>query len=82
MECNNAGVLFFSKELNRVYEHTAITCVLFDGTERIEVLNRKEFNEDIITNIEETLRFILKELKVRYEMQAQARRKEIYESPA
>ncbi|MCK4561188.1 MAG: winged helix-turn-helix transcriptional regulator [Calditrichia bacterium] len=45
------------------------------------MLNRKDYTQDIITNINNALHFIKQELRVKYEMTGTARRKEIYELP-
>ncbi|MFH1903546.1 MAG: RNA-binding domain-containing protein [Candidatus Omnitrophota bacterium] len=55
---NNAGVLFFAKRLADIYLHTEVTCALYKGTEKVNVLDRKDFNEDILTNIDETMIFL------------------------
>lgn len=78
---NNAGILFFAKNLSDIYRHTAVTCTLFKGKDKFEVLDRKDFNEDIISNIEDTMNFLKKHIPVRYEMTGGPRRKEVYEIP-
>jgi len=54
---------------------------VFDGTERVHVINRKDYQEDIITNIDYVMHFIKQELRVRYEMTGRPQREEIYEIP-
>ena len=54
---------------------------LSDGTERIHVINRKDYQEDLITNIDYVMHFIKQELRVRYEMTGRPQREEIYEIP-
>ncbi|MCD6311804.1 MAG: putative DNA binding domain-containing protein, partial [Elusimicrobia bacterium] len=78
---NNTGILFFSKNLADIYFHTAITCALYKGREKTEVLDRKDFNEDIISNIDDTMNFLKKHIPVRYEMTGMPRRKEVPEIP-
>jgi len=73
--------LFFSNNIDVLLEQSTITCAVFEGTERIKVLNRKDFAEDIITNIDNSLLFIKQSLKVEYKMTDEARRQEIYEIP-
>jgi ATP-dependent DNA helicase RecG len=77
----NAGVLFFSDSIQLLCEQATITCGVFDGTERFTILNRKDYAQDIITNIDNALHFVKQELRVKYEMTGTARRKEIYELP-
>jgi len=81
MYFNNTGILFFSKNLRDIYYHTALTCVLYKGNERIDVLDRRDFNEDLISNIDGAVTFYKRYLAVRYEMTGEARRREIPEIP-
>ena len=46
-----------------------------------DIANRKDYADDIITNIEDAMRFVKKELSVRYILDGEARRKEVYEIP-
>ena len=78
---NNAGILFFAKNLHDIYFHTAVTCALFDGTEKVDVLDRRDFNEDLISNIDGAMIFLKRYLAVRYEMTGEPRRREIPEIP-
>ena len=77
----NAGILFFSNKLDILMEQATITCAVFDGKGRIKIINRKDFTDDIITNIDNALHFVKQTLKVEYIMTGEARRKEIYEIP-
>ncbi|MEI6104353.1 MAG: RNA-binding domain-containing protein [Methanothrix sp.] len=49
---NNAGILFFSRNLDYIYPHAAVTCALFQGTDKFTVLDRRDFNEDLMSNID------------------------------
>ena len=77
---NNAGAMLFAKNLSKMYYHTNVTCVRFRGNDRSGILDRKDFNEDIISNIENAVNFILQYLPLRYEIK-ELRRKEYYEIP-
>ena len=56
---NNAGVLFFSKNLNKFFSHAEISCALFKGTDKFhDIIDRKIFNKDIISNIEDSIGFL------------------------
>ena len=81
LRMKNVGVLFFSRSIETLCEQATITCAVFDGTERIHVINRKDYQEDLITNIDYVMHFIKQELRVRYEMTGRPQRKEIYEIP-
>jgi ATP-dependent DNA helicase RecG len=78
---NNTGILFFPKNLQDIYFHTAVTCALYKGTEKVDVLDRRDFNEDIISNINGAMNFLKQYIPVRYEMTGTPRRKEIPEIP-
>lgn len=78
---NNIGILFFSKNLDYIYPHAAVTCALFQGTDKFTVLDRRDFNEDLISNIDGAMNFLKRYVAVRYEMTGEVRRKEIPEVP-
>lgn len=78
---NNTGILFFSKNLQNIYYHTAVTCALYKGTEKVDVLDRRDFNEDIISNIDGAMNFLKRYIAVKYEMTGTPRRREIPEIP-
>jgi ATP-dependent DNA helicase RecG len=78
---NNTGILFFSKNLDYIYPHAAVTCALFQGTDKFAVLDRRDFNEDLISNIDGAMNFLKRYIAVRYEMTGEPRRKEIPEVP-
>jgi len=78
---NNTGILFFSKNLADTYFHTAVTCALYKGVEKVDVLDRRDFNEDIIGSIDGAMNFLKQYIPVRYEMTGAPRRREIPEVP-
>lgn len=58
----NAGILFFTNSPNSIIKQAQITCVAYNGKEKIDILDRKDFKEDIITSIESGLAFIRRHL--------------------
>ena len=76
----NAGVLFFSNEPMRYIPQAQVICALYKGDEKITVLDRKDITGDLITVIDETVLFLKKHLKMRYEIK-ELRREEILEIP-
>ena len=78
---NNAGILFFARHLDDVYRHTAVTCALYKGREKVDVLDRKDYNEDIVSNVDLTMNFLKQYIPVRYEMTGEPQRREIPEIP-
>jgi ATP-dependent DNA helicase RecG len=77
---NNAGLLFFCENLAPYLYFATITCALYKGTEKVTILDRKDYSHDLISNIEDTILFLKKHLNLRYEIDA-IRRKEILEIP-
>ena len=70
------------KEISKdIYFHTAVTCALYKGIEKVDILDRRDFNEDIVSNIDRAMNFLKQYIPVRYEMTGTPRRKEIPEIP-
>jgi ATP-dependent DNA helicase RecG len=78
----NAGVLFFCKDITPFLPHAIITCVLYKGTDKVYILDRKDFTEDILTNYENTINFISRNIRLSYKIDSAGPRKEILEIPA
>jgi len=76
-----SGTLFFSRNLDYIYPHAAVTCALFQGTDKFTVLDRRDFNEDLMSNIDGAMNFLKRYIVVRYEMTGEARRREVPELP-
>lgn len=77
---NNAGLLFFADRRPADLLHATITCALYKGTEKLDILDRKDFSAPLLQSIEDTLLFLKQHLKTRYEITS-LRRKEILEIP-
>ena len=78
---NNTGVLFFAKHLEDIYRHTTVTCVLYKGVDKVEVLDRRDFNDDIVSSIDSAMTTLKQWIPVRYEMTGTPQRREIPEIP-
>ncbi|MCB4756991.1 MAG: putative DNA binding domain-containing protein [Elusimicrobia bacterium] len=65
---NTAGVLLFAKEPWRFLPQSRVTCVLFQDTSRLHILDRKDLNGPLLQNLEQAEVFLLKHLRVRYEI--------------
>ena len=58
---NNAGILFFAQKPSDFISTNKLTCVRFDGNSKTGgIIDRDNFREDLLTNVDETLRFIAK----------------------
>ena len=78
---SNTAVLFFAHNLADHYFHTCVTCAIYKGRDRVRVLDRKDFNYDIVDSIDEVMLYLKQHLLVRYEFDGSPARKEIPEIP-
>ncbi|MEK7388749.1 MAG: ATP-binding protein, partial [Elusimicrobiota bacterium] len=58
----NAGVLFFAKKPVLFHIQAKITCVLFQGTERVTIIDRKDFDGSVADNVEGAMAFLKRNL--------------------
>ncbi len=77
----NAGALFFGRNIESHIRHNFITCVLFKGTTKTKILDRKDFKVDLLSNYENAFRFLQQHLKFEYLIEDGGPRKEIPEIP-
>jgi|SRR6185369_12175087 len=69
----NAGVLFFAKDPRHFFSQAYVTCILFKGTDRVHVLDRKDFASGIASDIEDSLRFIERNTRTAYRIEGLSR---------
>ncbi len=62
----NAGVLFFCKDIKKFFIGATVTCVLYQGNTKTNILNRKEFDSDIISNYNNALTYLFSKLNTNY----------------
>ena len=77
----NLGVLFFAKDIDFIMNHALVDCVLFKGTEKVKILDRKQYKGNIIENIEEALAFVQRHTNTEYVITGKPRREEIPDYP-
>ncbi|HPR65304.1 MAG TPA: ATP-binding protein [Thermoanaerobaculia bacterium] len=76
----NAGVLFFAKNVRHFFNQAYVTCLLAKGTDKVNILDRKDFDGGIVKDIEDALRFIERNTRTAYRIE-QLRRENIPEYP-
>ncbi|MCX6567332.1 MAG: putative DNA binding domain-containing protein [Candidatus Aminicenantes bacterium] len=76
----NAGVLFFAREPRRFFNQAYVTCLLFKGTSKVHILDRKDFGEGFVSDIEESMRFLERNTRTAYRIE-KLQREEIPEYP-
>ena len=63
----NAGALFFRKNDEDVqFRHAGIVCALYKGTDKTYILDAKELNDDIVSNVDDVMVFLKKHLRISY----------------
>lgn len=76
----NAGVLFFTKSTEFLLLQAKVVCVLYKGTEKLNILDKKDFYGNIIQNIEDAIMFVKRHINIEYKIE-NLRREEIPEIP-
>jgi ATP-dependent DNA helicase RecG len=76
----NAGVLFFAKNVRHFFNQAYITCLLAKGTDKVHVLDRKDFDGGIVADIEDAMRFIERNTRTAWRIEG-LRRENIPEYP-
>lgn len=77
---NNAGILLFTEHPGFVIPQSTITCVAYSGTDKVDILDRKDFDQDLITSITSAMNFMKRHLNVSAEISG-LQRKDILELP-
>jgi ATP-dependent DNA helicase RecG len=80
LNLSNAGILFFARQPPKFLAHAIVDCVLFQGWEKITILDRKELMGDLMDNVEQAMAFLKHHLSLRYEIKG-LYRSEILELP-
>lgn len=58
----NAGILFFTQSPSYFFPQAQITCVAYGSAEKIDIIDRKDFGDDVLTNIEHVFSFLRRHL--------------------
>ncbi|MBI3304165.1 MAG: transcriptional regulator, partial [Deltaproteobacteria bacterium] len=76
----NAGVLFFAKNVRHFFPQAYVTCLLAKGTDKVNILDRKDFAGGVVSDIEDSLRFIERNTRTAYRIE-KLRREDVPEYP-
>jgi len=77
----NAGVLFFCNNVEKFFKQAIITCVLYKGSDKYKIIDRKDFTEDSLSNYHNVMSFLLRNLRLEYKIETAGPREEILEIP-
>ncbi|MDR0334522.1 MAG: putative DNA binding domain-containing protein [Methanomassiliicoccaceae archaeon] len=77
----NAGALFFRDNTeDNFFGYAKIVCAIFKGTDKAKTIDAKEFNGNIMDNIDGAMKYLWQNLRVRHEFGG-IQRREIMEIP-
>jgi ATP-dependent DNA helicase RecG len=65
----NLGVLFFARDIDFLLNHAMVVCVLYRGSEKVTILDKKDFTGNIVDNIDNALLFVQRHTKVRLKIE-------------
>ncbi|MBI1968657.1 putative DNA binding domain-containing protein, partial [Candidatus Woesearchaeota archaeon] len=58
----NAGVLLFAKDVTKFFLKATITCVLYEGTDKVNIIDKKDFTKDLYSNYQDVLDYLKSKL--------------------
>ena len=70
----NLGVLFFAKDIDFIMNYALVDCILFRGTDKVKILDRKQYKGNLIENIESALAFVQRHTDTEYVITGKPRR--------
>jgi ATP-dependent DNA helicase RecG len=76
----NAGVLFFAKDPRKFILQSQMTLIAFKGIDRVHIYDRQDVQDDLLTQFNAAVLFLMKHLNRRSEIKG-VNRKDIYEIP-
>ena len=76
----NAGVLFFARNVRHFFPEAYVTCLLGRGTDKVHILDRRDFDSGIVADIEDAMRFIERNTRTAYRIEG-LRRQNVPEYP-
>ena len=77
---NNAGILFFTENPRDYLINAYVTCARYKGIEKVDVIDRKDFSGDLISQVENSMEFIKRNTRLAYKIE-DLEREEIPEYP-
>ncbi len=78
---NNAGVLFFAKNVQKHHKHASIRCLLFKGIDKYLIFDDKLIEGNLLEQYYGALNFLKSKLELRYIIKTAGPRVEKYEIP-
>ena len=67
----NAGVLLFTQRITKFFTSAIVVCALYEGTDKHQILDMKEFNADILSNFENAFEYTRSKLNTNFIIKAE-----------
>ncbi len=80
-QITNAAAWLLARDIRKFHTSADVSCGLFMGTDKVRILDRRDFHGDIYSMIDETMNWILSKLNIEFVIEA-LQREEIPELPA
>ena len=77
---NNAAALMFARNIGKFIPHAELICCAFKGANKNFIYDRKDIRSDLLTQLNEAMAFIQRQLNIRSEIHGLDRH-DIYELP-
>ena len=61
----NAGVLLFAKDIQKFFIKGIITCVLYEGTDKVNIIDKKDFTNNLYSNYSDAINYLKSKLNTR-----------------
>ena len=78
---NNAGIMLLGKRRDLYIRQVYVTCVLYKGTDKIKIIDRKDFRDGLFQDYDNAFKFLQQHLRLEYVIEGGGPRKEIPEIP-
>jgi ATP-dependent DNA helicase RecG len=79
---NNAGIMLFGDKRRDLYiRQVYVTCVLYKGINKVKIIDRKDFRDDLVQDYENAFKFLQQHLRLEYVIEGGRPREEIPEIP-
>ena len=62
----NAGAWLLAKRIRKFHSSAHLTCALFEGTTKREILDRRDFESDVYSMVDDAMIWVRSKISVRY----------------
>ena len=69
----NAGVLVFCHRVTKFFMNARITCILYKGKNKLDILDKKDFDADLYANFDNAFDYICSRLNTNYIIEGKTR---------